>query len=121
MARVLIVEDEPIIAILLRMVVSRMGHAVIGIEAREDGAVIAALRDRPELILIDQGLRHGTGTAAMQRILREGFIPHVFISGHEIDPALLGPGIGALRKPFSDAALEAAITGALAPNGAASA
>ncbi len=115
MARVLIVEDEPVIAILLGMVLRRLGHAVMGVEGTEAGAVAAAARERPGLILLDNGLREGSGAGALARILRDGFIPHVYLNGSRAQQA--GPGIAVLEKPFTEGALEQAVAAALAGQG----
>lgn len=109
MSRVLIIEDEAIIAMLLGTVLKSLGHEVTSIEATEAGAVASATKTRPELMLVDDHLRAGRGSAAVARILQDGFIPHIMMSG---DPPAGGPdtrGVASLRKPFTERELASAI------------
>lgn len=115
MLRVLIIEDEPVIAMLLQHLLTEMGHVGVGIEATEAGAVAAAARLQPELLLVDSHLRAGTGGGALRQILAKGFIPHVLMSGERDDgtpPAT--PGVTRMQKPFTDRDLERAIAQATA-------
>ncbi len=54
--RVLVVEDEAIIAMLFADLLVAMGHEVCAIEATEAGAVAAAVRCRPDLMIVDAHL-----------------------------------------------------------------
>lgn len=116
--QVLVVEDEPVIGALLAEVLLELGYDVIGIEATEEGAVAAAAADRPDLMIVDARLRQGTGIAAVARILRQGFIPHVLVSGDRLNPESLRPGAIILQKPFSEAELVFAIERAVASSSA---
>jgi two-component system, response regulator PdtaR len=112
--RVLIVEDEAMIAMLLAEVLREMGHEVCAIAPTEDAAVAAAVRHRPNLIIVDEWLRHGSGMAAMAKINRSGHVAHVFVTG---DPSIgrsLGPDMIAVQKPFTIPELVKAVQGALA-------
>lgn len=109
--RVLIVEDEAIIAEFLADVLVDMGHQVCAVAATEDEAMDAARRTRPDLMLIDANLTAGTGLNAAERILRSGYIPHVVMSGERTMLARLG-GAVTLEKPFTDADLARAIASA---------
>jgi two-component system, response regulator PdtaR len=110
--RILIVEDEAMIAMLYVEVLAGLGHETTAVARTEDEAVSAARTFRPDLMLVDHHLRDGSGIVAMDRILAEGFIPHVFVSG---DPAGGGPDENpvCLQKPFNEAQLVAAIAAAL--------
>lgn len=113
-ARVLVVEDDAIIAMMYAELLGEMGHAVCAIETTEAGAVAAANRHKPDLMIVDAGLRDGDGVAAVTEILRSGFVPHLFVTG---DPtAVLKARLGAviLQKPFRDPELARAIQRALA-------
>ncbi len=90
-----------------------MGHAVIGIEATEAGAVAVAERDRPELMIVDDRLSLGSGLSAVRRILRDGFIPHVFISGDAARVQSLAPNALVVEKPFYERQLAQAMGRAL--------
>lgn len=107
--RVLVIEDDVIIGMLLARVLVGLGHQVTSVEGTEQGAVAAAARVRPGLILVDERLRAGSGQGAIDRILRDGFVPHIWMSGDPTRRAQLPPGVAVLQKPFSEPALELAI------------
>lgn len=107
--RVLVIEDEVIIGMLLARIVAGMGHEVISVEGTEEDAVSAAARVRPDLILVDARLRAGSGQGAIERILRDGFIPHVWMSGDRDHRGSITPGVAELRKPFTEHSLGLAI------------
>lgn len=107
--RVLIIEDEVIIGMLLARILSGMGHELISVEGTEEGAVAAAARVRPGLILVDEHLRAGSGLGAIERILRNGFVPHVWMSGGREARTNMTAGMAELRKPFTEQALGLAI------------
>jgi CheY-like chemotaxis protein/DNA-directed RNA polymerase specialized sigma24 family protein len=112
-ARVLIIEDEPLVASHIASVVEELGHAVCGLAADETEAWLAARRMRPELILADLDLgAGGSGLAIARRIVANDDVPVVFVTG---DPSAI-PSTRALvvRKPYREAALRAAIGRALA-------
>lgn len=109
MLQVLIIEDEVNIGMLLTQILNGMGHKVIGIEGTEEGAVAAAVRCRPDLILADARLHPGSGHSALRRILDGGLIPHIWMGGDRPDPTRQEPGVTTLRKPFTDLDLELAI------------
>ena len=79
--RVLVVEDEILIGMLLADALGAMGYEVCAIEPTETGAVAAAARCNPDLMIVDARLRDGSGVSAVEEILRAGWVPHVFISG----------------------------------------
>lgn len=111
--RVLVVEDEMLIGMLLADALGAMGYVVCAIEATETGAVAAAARCRPDLMIIDARLRDGSGVAAVEEILRTGWIPHVFINGETSTLQALRPSAIVIQKPFRDSDLDHAIQRAL--------
>lgn len=111
--RVLVVEDEAVIAELLVDVLAGMGHIVCAIVDTEADAVAEAARLRPDLILVDVRLAEGNGVSAIDRILRERYVPHVLMSGDFATVAKLRPRAVAIEKPFSGADLVHAIGEAL--------
>lgn len=114
--RVLVIEDEPIIAMLLAEVLTELGHVVSGVAATEAEAILAASRCRPDLMIVDARLRQGSGVAAVSEILKDGFIPHVFVSGERLTETSLSPEAIVLQKPFQEADLVRAIARALSEN-----
>ena len=115
--RVLIIEDEPLIAEDIAGLVTDMGHKVCGQAAREEEALRIAAETLPELILADIQLKGGdSGIKAVQKILRSTNLPVVFITGfperlltgEQLEPAFL------ISKPFQPEVLRTAIGQALA-------
>ncbi len=111
--RVLVVEDEMLIGMLLADMLEARGYDVCAVEATETGAVTAAARYNPGLMIVDARLRDGSGVAAVEEILRTGWIPHVFVSGETSTIQALRPGAIVIEKPFRDIDLDRAIQRAL--------
>lgn len=103
--RMLIIEDEPMIALDLADMLHCMGHAVIGTAETYDEAMEIAGSESPDFILSDIKLANGSlGTDVVRDILRgAGDIPVIFITaypellltGENSEPAFL------INKPYS--------------------
>lgn len=114
---VLIVEDDPSIALGLRMNLEAEGYQVL---AAEDGekALTVARSQRPELIILDVMLPNMNGFEVLRTLRREGHtMPIIILSARtgEIDK-VTGLELGAedyVAKPFSLAELLARIRAAL--------
>lgn len=113
--RVLIVEDEALIAMLLSDVLEELGFEVCAVEATETGAVTAARRYKPQLLIVDVRLRQGNGVRAVEQIIGNGFVPHIFCSGDRLTEYCLNPRAVVLQKPFLESDLAKAIERALGP------
>jgi CheY-like chemotaxis protein len=110
---ILIVEDEALIAMLLAEVLAGMGHEVCAIASTEAEAVAAAARHAPDLMIVDARLRDGSGVSAVSQILRDRFVPHIFITGDLSGISALRPGATVLEKPFAELDLFRAIARSL--------
>lgn len=115
-ARVLIIEDEPIIAMDIESIVRDLGHEVTGIAVTRDEAVTLAEADRPGLVLADIQLADdSSGIDAVADILADIDVPVIFITafperlltGQRPEPTFL------ITKPFQQATLKATIAQAL--------
>ncbi len=113
---VLIIEDEPLIALDLRGVVEELGHEVTTVARTHREAVEAIKRAEPGLILADIQLADGSsGLDAVNEILGAVSAPVIFITayperfltGEPPEPAFL------ITKPFSVEGLKAVISQAL--------
>jgi CheY-like chemotaxis protein len=113
---VLIIEDEPLIAIDLETLVEGLGHSVTGIARTHKEAVDLVRIQRPGLILADIRLADGSsGLEAVNEMLRSFEVPVVFITaypeqlltGERPEPAFL------ISKPFRPATVGAVISQAL--------
>lgn len=102
--RVLIVEDEPLIAHLLETILEDMGHKLVGQASTRDEACRIFAREKPGLVLADIQLADGsTGIAAAQEILGLADTPIIFITA--FPERLLADGrrpqpTSVLPKPF---------------------
>lgn len=112
---VLIIEDEPLIAMDLEQLVESLGHKVIGIARTRDEALKYADR-RPGIILADVQLADGSsGLDAVNDLLQHFEVPIVcitayperFLTGERPEPAFL------IAKPFRPAHVSAVISQAL--------
>lgn len=115
-ADVLIIEDEPIIAMDIEMIVRDMGHDVTGIAVTRDEAVEMAMQRRPGLVLADIQLADdSSGIDAVKDILAQFSVPVIFITafperlltGERPEPTFL------ITKPFQRPTVKAAISQAL--------
>jgi DNA-directed RNA polymerase specialized sigma24 family protein/CheY-like chemotaxis protein len=115
-AKVLIIEDESIIAMHIKQIVVSLGHSVAGIVRTRTEAVAEAREKRPELILADISLADGSsGIDAVKDILAEQDVPVIFITafperlltGTRPEPTYL------ITKPFEPETVVATIGQAL--------
>jgi CheY-like chemotaxis protein len=112
--RVLVIEDDALIAMLLAELLASMGHDVCATAASEAEAVSAATRYDPDLMIVDAGLGRGSGVSAVEEILRAGPLAHLFVSGDAERVRRRRPDAIVVRKPFREAELARAIDVALA-------
>ena len=115
--RILIIEDEPVIALDIATTVERGGHTVVGFATTHKEAVALAEEHRPELILADIQLADdSSGLDAVREILDRVEVPVIFITafperlltGLRPEPTFL------ITKPFDPDTLHVSISQALA-------
>jgi CheY-like chemotaxis protein len=111
--RVMIVEDDGLIAELLAEVIEGFGHEVCAIEAGERDAIAAAAREKPDIMIIDVNLRQGDGLKAIETILAFGPMPHVLVSGDATNVRNRRPHATVLQKPYFEGDLTLAMQKAL--------
>jgi DNA-directed RNA polymerase specialized sigma24 family protein len=113
---VVIIEDEPLIALDLEQLVTDLGHRVVKIARTAEQAVEAVTRLRPGLILADIHLADGSsGLDAVNEILRRFSLPVIFVTafpqrlltGTRPEPTFL------ITKPFQPENVKAVISQAL--------
>lgn len=118
-ARVLIVEDEALIALHLEQLAVEAGHRVIGIAFDLPEAVGFAEKERPDFAFVDMRLRNRTSGLDVARHLREHYdVPSILVSGNldaqmREDAAQLRP-IAMVGKPFLSASIVTAMALAVA-------
>ncbi len=113
---VLIIEDEPIIAMDLESLVSDLGHSVTDVARTHKEAIAAMLENPPGLVLADIHLADGSsGLDAVNEILQHCNVPVIFITayperlltGQRPEPTFL------ITKPFRVEVVKAVISQAL--------
>jgi CheY-like chemotaxis protein len=112
--RVLIVEDEALIALDLTFCLEALGHEVIA-TAADSAEALSVAHEGVDLALVDLNLRDGpTGPALGERLAREFGATVIYITANprQVSPAASGP-VGILPKPYTLAALEKAVGFAL--------
>lgn len=115
--RVMIIEDETIIAMDLKGIVQAMGHEVTGIARTHRAAIDLAKGERPDLILADIQLADGSsGIDAVSELLPKlGDVPVIFITafperlltGERPEPAFL------ISKPYIEEQIRSAVSQAM--------
>lgn len=115
-ARILIIEDETLIATDLSDLVSRQGHQVVALADTAAKAVQEARKHKPDLILADIKLADGSsGAAAVTEILTMASVPVIFITafpdrlltGERPEPTFL------ITKPYLEETVKVAVSQAL--------
>ncbi len=113
---VLVIEDEPLIALDIEDILASLGHRVTGIARTEQEALALASSKRPGLVLADIQLADGSsGLDAVGKILRQFEVPVIFITafperlltGERPEPTFL------ITKPFMPDMVKAVISQAL--------
>jgi CheY-like chemotaxis protein len=112
--RVMIVEDDALIASLLGELIEALGHQVCAIESSERGAVAAARRFRPDLMIVDAHLQDGSGIGAVEAITDTAPVPHIYVTGDAKAVRIRKPEATVLQKPYFELDLVTAILSALA-------
>ncbi|MBX7192498.1 MAG: response regulator transcription factor [Sandaracinaceae bacterium] len=110
--RVLVVEDDPDVAIALRASLAILGYSVVEIVAEASRFDLALERARPDLVLLDIDLDGvPVGLELAERV--PAHIPFVFVSAHSDPTTLMRAGarrpVGFLVKPYARAQLAATL------------
>lgn len=113
---VLIIEDEPLIAMDIEDIVTSLGHRALGVARTQKEAVAKAATTKPQLVLSDIQLADGSsGIDAVNDILKSFDVPVIFITafperlltGDKPEPAFM------ITKPFTADMVKAVIAQAL--------
>lgn len=116
--RILIVEDDAIVAAHLQRVVHLMGYEISGLLATGEEAVAQCATLRPDVVLMDIRLRgEMTGVQAAEQIGRQLEIPVIYLTAYADETVLQQAKVtqpyGYLTKPVRDKELRASIEMAL--------
>ncbi|MDB6180961.1 response regulator [Paracoccus fistulariae] len=115
--KIMVIEDEMIIAMDLKGIAQALGHEVTGVARTHTAAIELAAKDRPDLILADIQLADGSsGVEAVNELLQKlGDVPVIFITafperlltGDRPEPAFL------ISKPYSEEQVRSAVSQAM--------
>ena len=102
--RVLIVEDEVLLAVELEHVLSEAGHRVVGHAMERSEAVQIAAAQRPDLALVDVHLQDGpTGVETARALSAEcGAVVLFMTANKQRLPADFAGACGVISKPYSE-------------------
>lgn len=116
--KVLVVEDEGLVAAGLRGQLEDIGHQVVGLAKDGDEAVSLASKLRPDLIIMDIRIPGIDGIEAARAILDQEAVPIVFLTAYPDDDFVRRAGeagaMAYLLKPVNQRALGSTIEVALA-------
>jgi CheY-like chemotaxis protein len=112
----LIIEDEPIIALLIEDHLRRLGYTSVDFAVTEAEAVACARARCPDLITSDVRLPEGCGIAAVEAICSGKRIPVVFITGTAWEVRRRLRDAVVVAKPFASAELERVLIAASPPS-----
>lgn len=114
MPRILIVEDESIVALDLDNTLTDLGYDVVGRASTADDAVTMAIETKPDIVLMDIMLRGDkNGIVAAHEIRKQIDIPIIYLTAYT-DPPIINDAIHTapyayLVKPFQGRQIMAAI------------
>lgn len=111
MSRLLVVEDEVLVARDIQARLQRMGYEVVGTVARGEDAVSTALAESPDLILMDINLKgEMDGIEAATQINEVSSVPVIYCTAYSNDEVLerakITSPFGYVLKPFDNRELE---------------
>jgi CheY-like chemotaxis protein len=99
MARILIVDDEPLIAMMAQEWLEDMGHVAVG-PAHDIEAALALAEDHLDAAILDVSLGPNKSYEVARRLRQRG-VPFAFVTGYALDES--DPehrGVAQLQKPF---------------------
>ena len=113
-ARILLVEDEAVIAMATEGQLQSLGHTVVGCAATGDEAEAIADAERPDLALMDINIRGNRSGVEVAASLMERFgIPSIFVTAYSDEQTVAAAAqsmpLGYLVKPYEDREIAAAI------------
>lgn len=116
--KVLIVEDEPIVALDLQQELEKFGCEVVALAQSADEALMAVEETQPDLALMDLHIVGSLDGIQTARLLRDAYqIPSIFLTAYSddttIERAVRETPYGYLTKPFQTRELKATLQVAL--------
>ena len=117
--RILIVEDEILIALELESLLQDAGHEVVGIAASSQEAAALGLQLRPDLAFVDVHLADGpTGVDVARRLADQGVAVLFMTANAKRIPEDYAGAKGVISKPYTERGVRQALAYVLAEDGA---
>ncbi len=107
--RILIVEDEALVALEVESILSLAGHEPVAVADDLETALAAVEEMTPDFALVDIQLARGASGLDVAAALKEKGIPTLFATGNCPKETRNDLAIGCLHKPFSDRSLTGAV------------
>jgi len=113
-ARILIVEDERIIARDIANTITRLGHEAVGMVSKGEDAINFVKDNVPDLVLMDITLSGKIDGIEAAKIINQKYnIPVIYLTAHQDDDTIekskLANPYGYLTKPLDDKEINSAI------------
>lgn len=112
MAKILIVEDDPAIADLLRLKMAERGHPVLVAQDGMSGPMVAS-REKPDLVLLDFNMPAANGGKVLERLRLNSFTaftPVIFVTASPVADIMSqvpdDPRVRFIQKPVDFVTLE---------------
>lgn len=116
--RILIAEDDPLVAVTLTDQLTELGHDVIAVASDGEEAVMMARQDRPDIAILDIKMPNRDGISAAEEISHEFDLPILMLTAYSERPLVLraaeAGALAYLLKPVAAEELSASLALALA-------
>lgn len=116
--RILIAEDDPLVAITLSDQLAELGHTVVAVASDGQEAIDMAQREKPQIALLDIKMPNVDGITAAEQIGSQFDIPMLMLTAYSDRPLVLraaeAGALGYLLKPVSAEELAANLSLAMA-------
>lgn len=112
--KVLIVDDSPVLRIMLGEMLKAMGHTIVGEADSAAGGLKAFKELKPELVTLDVSLPDENGLQVLEKLKRmDPTAKVIVVTGNDQkaveDKAMALRALGVLHKPFDEAELAAMV------------
>jgi two-component system, response regulator PdtaR len=107
--RILIVEDEPLVAFDNEVTLADLGYEVVATLDGFDDAIATLDKEDVDLVLSDLRLRSEQSGLDLARAAKQRGIPLLFSTGFDLPEEAKSISVGCLRKPHSERQLKKAL------------
>ena len=107
--RILIVEDEPLLAFDNEVMLGDLGYEVVATLDSFEDAIERLDNDEIDLILSDYRLSGERTGLDLARAAKNRGVPIVFSTGHALPPESVQLALGCINKPYSERTLKLAL------------